>query len=117
MLSNDIKDRMRMRVEMIVTFTQTQLDLELRSGESCAHEKKCVVHAPGNVFCVHVLRWCTLAVLRKSLPACRRGRGPAVRVREKHPFFAIKAFNSCTCKKKVQSCVRRLEPNACDEIR
>ena len=50
MLSNDIKDRMRMRVVMTTIFTQTHLDLEPRSAQSCAHQKKSVVHAPGSVF-------------------------------------------------------------------
>ena len=51
---NDIKERMRMRVRTTMTLTQTQLDLESRNAQSCAHEKKCVVQAPGSVFCEQI---------------------------------------------------------------
>ena len=56
MLSNDIKDRMRMCEGTTMIFTQTQLDLEPRSAESCVHESSvCCAHSKKCILCTHTL--------------------------------------------------------------
>ena len=55
-LSNDIKDRTRLRVGTTTTFTQTQLDLEPRSAQCHVLTRKSVLCTLQEVYSVYNLR-------------------------------------------------------------